>query len=55
MTRVLAILLAVVGAYRFRQSGLGVRDVKGAIRNVLQGSVASLVQVWGLARERLVV
>lgn len=51
----LAILLAVVGAYRFRQSGLGVRDVKSAIRNIVQGSVASLVQLWGLARKRVAV
>jgi cation diffusion facilitator CzcD-associated flavoprotein CzcO len=29
--RVLAVTLAVVGAYRVRQSGLGVRDAKGAL------------------------
>jgi cation diffusion facilitator CzcD-associated flavoprotein CzcO len=54
-TRVLAITLAIVGAYRVRQSGLAVRDVKGTLQNVVQGSVASLVELWGVARKQLTV
>jgi hypothetical protein len=53
--RALAILLAVVGAYRVRRSGLGVRDVKGVMRNIVQGSMVSLVQVWELVKKQVTV
>jgi molybdopterin-binding protein len=32
-----------------------VRDVKGTLQNVVQGSVASLVELWGVARKQLTV
>lgn len=44
-TRVLAAVLAIVGAYRFRQSGLGVKDFKGMLQKVVQDSLASLVEL----------
>jgi cation diffusion facilitator CzcD-associated flavoprotein CzcO len=55
MTRTLAILLAVVGAYRMRRSGLGVAHIKGVIRGIVQGSAASLGQLWALAKSQITV
>ena len=49
-TRTLAVLLAVVGAYRFRQSGL---DVKGVLRNIVQGAAASVVEGLGQVRRQI--
>lgn len=54
-TRLLAILLAIVGAYRLRQSGTGFRDVKDAIRSLVQGSVASLGELWAVLRKQIAV
>lgn len=54
-TRVLAVLLAVVGAYRLRQSDMSFRDVKDAMRSLVQGSVASLGELWTLLRKQLAV
>lgn len=54
-TRVLAVLLAVIGAYRLRQSGMGFRDVKDAMRSLVQGSVASLAELWTVLRKQLTV
>ena len=54
-TRALAVLLAVVGAYRLRQSGMGFRDIKDAIRSLVQGSVASLGELLTLLRKQLTV
>jgi cation diffusion facilitator CzcD-associated flavoprotein CzcO len=51
--RGLAVLLAVVGAWRLSQSGLGFGDLKGVMRNVLQGSIASLRQLAGVVREQI--
>jgi len=49
-TRMVAVLLAVVGAYRFRQSGL---DVKGVLRNIVQGAVASVLEGLGQVRRQI--
>jgi cation diffusion facilitator CzcD-associated flavoprotein CzcO len=51
--RGLAVLLAVIGAYRARRSGLGIRDAKGLMRSIIRGSLASLGQVVGMVREQI--
>jgi hypothetical protein len=51
--RVLAVVVGIVGMYRARQSGLGVRNIKGVLRSVLQGSVANLLQLWALAKKQI--
>ena len=43
--RTLAVVLAIVGAYRVRRRGLGVRDVKVTLQSVMQGSLASVLQI----------
>lgn len=43
-TRTLAVLLAIVGGYRFKQSGLGLKDLRSMLQNVVQGCVASVMQ-----------
>lgn len=47
--------MAVIGAYRLRQSGMGFRDVKDAMRSLVQGSVASLAELWTVLRKQLTV
>lgn len=48
--RALAVLLAIVGAHRLHKSGLGVRDIKEMMQNIVQGSLHSVVQVWRQVR-----
>jgi hypothetical protein len=50
--RFLSITLAIIGAYRLRKSGLGFKDIKGALHNVLQGAVATAVQAFTLLKEQ---
>jgi hypothetical protein len=47
-TRTLAMLLALVGAYRFRQSGLGLGDAAGMVRRAVQGYVSGGMQAVGV-------
>ncbi|KAF2030110.1 FAD/NAD(P)-binding domain-containing protein [Setomelanomma holmii] len=51
--RILATVLAIVGAYRVHQSGLGVKDVKALLQNVIRGSLASLVELRGVVQKQL--
>ncbi|KAL1653512.1 hypothetical protein SLS61_004022 [Didymella pomorum] len=44
--RMLGITLAIVGVYRWRKSGLGFKDIRAMIQNVLQGGLATAVQAW---------
>lgn len=39
----LAILLAIIGGYRFRQSGLGFRNLKSMLQNAVQGRLAGVM------------
>jgi cation diffusion facilitator CzcD-associated flavoprotein CzcO len=52
-TRVLATVLAIVGAYRVRQSGLGVKDLKAMLQNVVQGALASLMELRAVVQKQL--
>ncbi|KAH3918183.1 hypothetical protein HBI56_144170 [Parastagonospora nodorum] len=49
--RALAVLLAIVGAYRIRQSGKRVKDVRESMRRAVEGAVGRAVQVLGVLRE----
>jgi hypothetical protein len=53
--RTLAVLLAVVGAYRARQNGLGLASIKGVMRSIVQGSVASLAQLGAVVKKQMTV
>jgi len=44
--RMLGVTLAIIGVYRWRKSGLGLKDIRGMMRNVLQGVLATAVQAW---------
>lgn len=50
--RLLSVILAVGGVYRWHKSGLGVKDIKGMLQNVLQGVLATAVQTWTLLKEQ---
>lgn len=50
MVRVLALAAIVVGAYRARQNGVDLTDVKQLVFQVLQGAVARLSYVWEALR-----
>jgi hypothetical protein len=50
--RVLALALLVGGAYRLRQSGLSVKDLKAFVRKEVQGSVARIFQIWSFFRDQ---
>ncbi|KAH7080295.1 hypothetical protein BKA63DRAFT_240273 [Paraphoma chrysanthemicola] len=52
-TRVLATVLAIVGAYRFRQSGLGVKDLKTVLQKFVQGSLASLLELRTVVQKQI--
>jgi len=49
--RALAVLVAIVGAYRIRQSGRKMKDVRESMRRALQGAVERAIQVLGVVRE----
>lgn len=51
--RLLTVALAIVGAYRIRQSGLGVQDAKDAMRGLVQGLLGRLVQLWTLVKSQV--
>jgi hypothetical protein len=51
MVRMLALVLAIGGMWRLRQSGLGVKDVKRLLRSAVQGSVGNLSQVLEMMRK----
>jgi hypothetical protein len=44
--RILGVTLAIIGVYRWRKSGLGLKDLRGTMQNVLQGVLATAVQAW---------
>jgi hypothetical protein len=50
--RLLAVALAVVGAYRARQNGVRLTDMREVIGQVLQGSLARLLQASTMLREQ---
>ncbi|KAF2832951.1 FAD/NAD(P)-binding domain-containing protein [Ophiobolus disseminans] len=52
-TRILAMVLAIVGAYRLRRSGMGVGDVKRMLQKLVRGSAASVLQVLGDVRRQV--
>lgn len=52
--RFLTVALAVVGAYKVRQSGLGLQDLKAVVKNFLQGYVARIFQLWALLKSQVV-
>jgi hypothetical protein len=51
VVRTLALVLAIGGAWRFRQSGLGMVDVKALLRGAVQGSVRNVMEAWGMLRK----
>lgn len=51
--RLLSFILAIGGSYRLRQSGLGVKDIKVALRRLVQGSLMNLLQLWVMLRRQL--
>jgi cation diffusion facilitator CzcD-associated flavoprotein CzcO len=53
--RTLATLLAVVGAYRARQHGLGFANIKGVLQSIVQGSVASLAYLGAVVKKQITV
>jgi hypothetical protein len=53
--RVLVVVLAVGGLWRLKLSGLRVNDVKGSLRCVLQGGVASVMDFWAIVRNAVLV
>ena len=53
VVRTLALVLAIGGAWRFRQSGLGLDDVKGLLRGAVQGSLRNVMDVWETIRKTL--
>jgi cation diffusion facilitator CzcD-associated flavoprotein CzcO len=50
--RVLLGALAVVGAYRFHQSGASVKDVQAALRNALLAVFAQILRFWSRFRKQ---
>ncbi|KAF3043171.1 hypothetical protein E8E12_006865 [Didymella heteroderae] len=50
--RMVGVTLAIVGIYRWRKSGLGLRDIRGVVQNVLQGVLATLVQAWTVLKDQ---
>ncbi|KAF3047859.1 hypothetical protein E8E11_006020 [Didymella keratinophila] len=48
--RMLGVTLAIIGVYRWRKSGLGLKDIRGMMQNVLQGVLATAVQAWTLLK-----
>jgi len=50
--RLLALVLLAGGAYRLRQSGLGVKDVKAFLQNEVQRSVARIFQLWAFFKDQ---
>jgi hypothetical protein len=52
--RLLAVTLAMMAAYRAHQNGVSLTDVKGVIRQMMQGSLARLLHVLTRAREQAV-
>jgi len=52
--RLLTLALAVVGAYKVRQSGLGLQDIKAVLKNFLQGYVARIFHLWTLLKSQVV-
>ena len=51
MVRTLALVLAIGGAWRFKQSGLGMVDVKALLRGAVQGSVRNVMEAWRMLRK----
>jgi hypothetical protein len=49
--RTLALMLAIGGVWRFKQSGLGLKDVKSLLRGAVQGSIGNLNEVWEMMRK----
>ncbi|KAF1841159.1 FAD/NAD(P)-binding domain-containing protein [Cucurbitaria berberidis CBS 394.84] len=52
-TRLLSVALAVVGAYRARQVGLGLKDIKAVLRKLVQGLLMRLSQLWTVVRSHI--
>lgn len=52
--RVVAVAVAVVGAWRVRRSGVGVKDVRAFLEGMLQGWLARVVKGWTVVKGQLV-
>lgn len=50
--RLLSVTLAIVGVYRWRQSGLGFKDIRTCLQNVFHGALATAVQAWTLLKNQ---
>ncbi|CAG5156972.1 uncharacterized protein ALTATR162_LOCUS4765 [Alternaria atra] len=53
VVRTLALVLAIGGVWRFKQSRLGLKDVKSLLRGAVQGSIGNLNEVWEMMRKAL--
>ena len=51
--RLLSVTLAVVGVYRWRKSGLGLKDLRQMLQSVLQGVIATAVQAWNQVKSQV--
>lgn len=50
--RLLGITLAIIGVYRWRKSGLGIRDIRGMLQSMFNGAVATAVQAWTILKNQ---
>lgn len=50
--RLLSVLLAIIGVYRWRKSGLSVGDIKGMLERVLHSALATAVEAYTLVKEK---
>lgn len=53
--RLLSITLAIVGVYRWRKSGLGLKDLRQMLQSVLQGVIVTAVQAWNQVKSQVYV
>jgi hypothetical protein len=51
--RLLALVLLAGGAYRLRQSGLGVKDLKAFLQNEVKRSVTRILQLWIFVKDQV--
>ncbi|KAG9206014.1 hypothetical protein G6514_006292 [Epicoccum nigrum] len=51
--RLLSVTLAIIGVYRWRKSGLGLKDLRQMLQSVLQGVIVTAVQTWNQVKSQV--
>jgi hypothetical protein len=51
--RLLSVTLAIIGVYRWRKSGLGLKDLRQMLQSVLQGMIVTAVQTWNQVKSQV--